>query len=217
MSVRLFVHYLQNTIGELALGIVDDAVSIQHRLDQLGTRLSNFHLATVGRIILDHASHHFFAESTAGRECASGIFAGCSVSRTATISNRSKPSVATAHWALTIDASSESEPKQFSVTNPLPTSNCACGSIGTPNAFSDATGQNEVRLSLAGCRTSYPCMWTESRSSFQLLTRQALIYSSSHRRFIHNCQRMRPSSLCWLVPLVCQSLISAFTKPPRLA
>ncbi len=157
MSVRLFVHYLQNTIGELAQG-ESPMMRFQYNTDWINSEHAfpiSISLPLDGSFSTS-ASHHFFANLLPEGNVRQQICRSLGISPSNDF-QLLKAIGGDCAGALTIDASSESESKQSSARyEPVTDEQLALWSTGTPNAFSDVTGQNEVRLSLAGAQDKLP-------------------------------------------------------------
>lgn len=157
MSERLLVHYQQKTIGELTLGD-SSMMQFQYNTDWINSENAfpiSISLPLDGSFSTS-ASHHFFAnllpEGNVRQQICRSL--GISPNNDFQLLNAIGGDCA---GALTIDASSESASKQSSPRYEAVTDEqLALWSVGTPDAFSDVTGQNEVRLSLAGAQDKLP-------------------------------------------------------------
>jgi serine/threonine-protein kinase HipA len=157
MSERLFVHYQQHRIGELSQS---ESALTQFQYDPnwietTGAFPISLSLPLDGSFSA-RASHHFFANLLPEASVRQRICKSLGISQSNDF-QLLKAIGGDCAGALTITESSEPErpvlqPRYEAVTK----EQLALWSVGTPDAFSAVTGQNEVRLSLAGAQDKLP-------------------------------------------------------------
>ncbi|MCA9065013.1 MAG: type II toxin-antitoxin system HipA family toxin [Planctomycetaceae bacterium] len=155
MSNKLFVHYESLVVGELTPANDD---RIQFRYDdnwvsRAGSFPISLSLPLDGRFDTS-ASHHFFVNLLPEASVRQQICQALRIS----VSNDFellKAIGGDCAGALAITPDAE-RPASAGSYEPVSEEQLSAWSVGTPNAFSAVTGQNEVRLSLAGAQDKLP-------------------------------------------------------------
>lgn len=157
MSEGLYVHYHQQTIGELTLD-ASALMQFQYRaewVDMPGAFPISLSLPLDGSFTAN-ASHYFFANLLPEANVRLQICKSLGISQSNDF-QLLKAISGDCAGALAITAScdpgsSDSPPRYETVTE----EQLALWSVGSPDAFSAVTGKNEVRLSLAGAQDKLP-------------------------------------------------------------
>jgi serine/threonine-protein kinase HipA len=157
MKHTLYVHYRQQLVGELTLtesGQMQFRYCEQWRVKESGFPIS-LSLPLEG-LLTTSASHHFFANLLPEANVRQQICQSLKISPSNDF-ELLKAIGGDCAGALTISPFTEPEPKHSSPDyEPVTEDQLGQWSVGAPNAFPAVTGQNEVRLSLAGAQDKLP-------------------------------------------------------------